>query len=79
MDWNMSDSNRPFQDNEEVIRKYQILLDHLFDYVLDEKTRRDDLDLAAQAFLDPSLDEANEVMGAIMDSLDAREELSSER
>lgn len=47
MDWNMSDSNRPFQDNEEVIRKYQILLDHLFDYVLDEKTRRDDLDLAA--------------------------------
>lgn len=30
MDWNMSDSNRPFQDNEEVIRKYQILLDHLY-------------------------------------------------
>lgn len=78
MDWNMSDSNRPFQDNEEVIRKYQILLDHLFDYVLDEKTRRDDLDLAAEAFLDPSLDEAHEVMGAIMDSLDAREKLSSD-
>ncbi|MDD7148365.1 MAG: hypothetical protein SOY45_01960 [Lachnospiraceae bacterium] len=53
-------------------------MDHLFDYILDEKTRRDDLDLAAEAFLDPSLDEANEVMGAIMDSLDAREELSSE-
>lgn len=78
MDWDTRDSSLPFRDNEEVISKYQILLDHLFDYVLDENTRTDDFDLAAEAFLDPSLEEAHEVMEALMDSLDAREELSAD-
>ena len=78
MDWDTRDSRLPFRDNEEVISKYQILLDHLFDYVLDENTRTDDFDLAAEAFLDPSLEEAHEVMEALMDSLDAREELSAD-
>ena len=54
MDWDTRDSSLPFRDNEEVISKYQILLDHLFDYVLDENTRTDDFDLAAEALLDPS-------------------------
>ena len=78
MDRNMSDSKHPFRDNEDVVSKYQILLDHLFDYVLDEKTRRDDFDLSTEVFSDPALNEAHEAMGAIMDSLDACEELSSD-
>ena len=48
MDWNTSDSNRPFRDNEDVVSQYQILLDHSFDYVLDEKTRRDHFDFSAE-------------------------------
>ena len=46
--------------------------------MLDEKTRRDHFDFSAEVFCDPSLDEAHEAMGAMMDSLDAREELSSD-
>ena len=78
MDRNINDSNRPFRDNEDIVNTYQILLDYLFDYVLDEETQRDNFDLAAEVFHDPALDEAHKAMGEILDSLDAREELSSD-
>ena len=73
---NMNDVGRPFRDNEEVLQEYQILMDHIFDYALDEEIGTDDFDLAAEALPDPSLDDAHEQIGEIMDWIDGREVVS---
>ena len=68
-----NDEGRPFLNNEEVLEEYQVLLDYIFDYALDEEIGTDDLDFSAEALPDPSLDEAHEQIAAIMDWIDARE------
>ena len=68
---NSYDEGRPFSDNEEVVNEYQILIDHIFDYVLDEEIGTDDFDFTAETLPDPSMDEAHEQLGAIMDWIDA--------
>ena len=73
---NMNDVGRPFRDKEEVLQEYQILMDHIFDYALDEEIGTDDFDLAAEALPDPSLDDAHEQIGEIMDWIDGREVVS---
>ena len=32
-----NDEGRPFLNNEEVLEEYQVLLDYIFDYALDEE------------------------------------------
>lgn len=75
---NSYDERRPFLNNEEVLQEYEGLLDYLFDYVLNEEFGTDDFDITAEALPDPSLDEAHEQIRAIMDWIDAREEVSSD-
>ncbi len=75
---NAYDEGRPFLNNEEVLQEYEGLLDYLFDYVLNEEFGTDDFDITAEALPDPSLDEAHEQIRAIMDWIDAREEVSSD-
>ena len=68
-----NDEGRPFLNNEEVLEEYQLLLDYIFDYALNDEIGTDDLDFSAEALPDPSLDEAHEQIAAIMDWIDARE------
>ena len=68
-----NDEGRPFLNNEEVLEEYQVLLDYIFDYALDEEIGTDDLDFSAEALPDPSLDEAHEQIAEIMDWIDSRE------
>ena len=75
---NSNDEGRPFFDNKEVLEEYQVLLDYIFDYALNEEIGTDDLDLTAEALPDPSLDEAHEQIRAIMDWIDAREAVTSD-
>ena len=75
---NSRDERRPFLNNEELLQEYEGLLDYLFDYALNEEYGIDNFDLTAEALPDPSLDEAHEQIGAIMDWIDAREEVSSD-
>ena len=58
--FNSYDEGRPYFDNKEVLEEYQMLLDYIFDYALDEEIGTDDFDLAAEALPDPSLDDAHE-------------------
>ena len=75
---NSYDEGRPFSDNEEVVNEYQILIDHIFDFVLDEEIGTDDFDFTAETLPDPSMDEAHEQISAIMDWIDAREAVSAQ-
>ena len=75
---NSYDERRPYFDNKEVLEEYQMLLDYIFDYALDEEIGTDDFDLAAEALPDPSLDDAHEQIAEIMNWIDAREEVSSD-
>ena len=68
---NSNDEGRPFFDNKEVLEEYQVLLDYIFDYALDEEVGTDDLDFSAEALPDPSLDQAHEQIVEIMDWIDA--------
>ena len=75
---NSYDEGRPFSDNEEVVNEYQMLIDHIFDFVLDEEIGTDDFDFTAETLPDPSMDEAHEQISAIMDWIDAREAESAQ-
>ena len=75
---NSYDERRPYFDNKEVLEEYQMLLDYIFDYALDEEIGTDDFDLAAEALPDPSLDDAHKQIAEIMNWIDAREEVSSD-
>ena len=67
------DEKRPFLNNEEVLEEYQLLLDYIFDYALNDEIGTDDLDFSAEALPDSSLDEAHEQIAEIMDWIDSRE------
>ena len=68
--FNSYDEGRPYFDNKEVLEEYQMLLDYIFDYALDEEIGTDDFDLAAEALPDPSLDDAHKQIAEIMKWID---------
>lgn len=67
---------QPFCDNREMLDEYQILIDQIFDFVLDAETGTDDFDITAEALPDPSMDQARMQLTQMIEWIEQRENVS---